>query len=221
MELVNVLVTFSTIGDECLRQIALISPRVKVKDVSDLLDAEQREGSASKKELDALLAEAQVIYGPRLPQNLITRAPRLKWIQTRHAGVDWYLDKHIIESTVMVTSVSGIYNTPVAEFVLGLILMFTKQAPLCFQLKQQRQWNWFITAELHSKTVGIVGLGDIGREVARLAKAFNMRVVATRRSVRQVTQARYVDILLPLSAATPVTLGERFCGAYGAPYLRN
>jgi len=50
---------------------------------------------------------------------------------------------------------------------------------------------------LRSKTVGIVGLGNIGREVARLAKAFGMRVVATRRSVKRVARAKYVDILLP------------------------
>jgi len=196
MELINALVTFP-IGEECLRQIALISPRIKVRDVSDLADAEQRGDLAAKKEFDALLAEAEVIYGPRLPQNLIARASRLKWIQTRHAGVDRYLDTDILESPVIMTSVSGIYNTPVSEFVLELMLMLAKQAPLCFQLKQQRQWKRFTPAVLRSKTVGIVGLGGIGKEVARLAKAFGMRVVATRRSAKRVTRTRYVDALLP------------------------
>jgi phosphoglycerate dehydrogenase-like enzyme len=68
---------------------------------------------------------------------------------------------------------------------------------LCFQLKQEKQWKHFTPTGLRSKTLGIVGLGNIGREVARLAKAFGMRVVATRRSAKQVAQARYVDVLLP------------------------
>jgi len=87
--------------------------------------------------------------------------------------------------------------TPIGEFVLGLMLMFLKQSPLCFQLKQKKQWERFTPATLRSKTIGIVGLGSIGREVARLAKAFGMRVIATRRSIKQVAQARYVDTVLP------------------------
>jgi phosphoglycerate dehydrogenase-like enzyme len=77
------------------------------------------------------------------------------------------------------------------------MLMLAKQAPSCFQLKQYKQWKPFAPAVLYSKTVGIVGLGSIGREVARLAKAFGMRVIATRRSVRQPKHTRYVDMLFP------------------------
>jgi hypothetical protein len=78
MESVNVLVT-TPIGDELLQQINAVSPTIKLSNVSELARAEQRGDFARKDELDALLAEAEVIYGLRLPKNVIARAPKLKW----------------------------------------------------------------------------------------------------------------------------------------------
>jgi len=197
MESVSVLVT-SAIGDECLQQIAGISPRIEVTDVSDLFRAERSGDAAARQKLDDRLAEAEVIYGLRFPQNVLTGLfPRLKWMQAMSAGVDRVLDAEIVASPVKMTNVSGIHATPIAELVLELMLMFVKQAPLCFQLKQEKQWRRFAPSVLPSKTVGIVGLGSIGREVARLAKAFGMRVLATRRSAKRVGQSRLVDIILP------------------------
>lgn len=196
MEPVNVLIN-TPIGDELLQQIITVSPRIKLSNVFELARAEQKGDFAHKDELDALLAEAEVIYGFRFPKNMIARTPKLKWVQVMSAGVDRFLDDEFRQSSVMMTNVSGIHATPIGEIVLGLMLMFAKQAPLCFQLKQGKQWQRFMPTVLRSKTVGIVGFGNIGREVARLAKAFGMRVVATRRSAKRVTRARYADILLP------------------------
>jgi phosphoglycerate dehydrogenase-like enzyme len=198
MESVNVLVT-APIDDESLRQITATSPRTKLTDISALSRAAHKGDSTSIEKLDDLLAEAEVIFGLRFPQDLITRAPKLKWIQIMSAGVNRFLDTEMVESPVTMTNVSGIHATQIGEFVLGLMLMFVKQAPLCFQLKQEKQWGRLTLTELRSKTVGIVGLGSIGREVARLAKAFDMRVLATRRSAKRVGRARYIDIMFPLN----------------------
>jgi phosphoglycerate dehydrogenase-like enzyme len=197
MATVNVVVT-SGIGPELLHQIASVSPRVKVTDASNLFRGELKGDAAAKAKLDALLAKAEVIYGLRLPQNVLTRAPGLKWVQVMSAGVDRFLDIDMMESPVILTNVSGIHAIPISEFVIGLMLMFVKQAPFCFQLKCEKKWARFTPEVLNSRTVGIIGLGNIGREVARLAKALGMRVIATRRSVRQVGRARYVDMMLPL-----------------------
>jgi D-2-hydroxyacid dehydrogenase (NADP+) len=196
VETVNVLVN-TPIGDELLQQITNVSPRIELSNVFELARAEQKGDFARKSELDVLLAEAEVIYGLRLPKNMIARAPKLKWVQVMSAGVDRFLDDEFRQSSVMMTSVSGMHATPIGEIVLERMLMFAKQAPLCFQLKQEKQWQRFMPTVLRSKTVGIVGLGNIGREVARLAKAFGMRVVANRRSAKRVMRAKYVDILLP------------------------
>lgn len=194
METVNVLVT-TALNEASQTQITRVSSRIKLTDVSKLVQSEQKGDAAARKELDALLAEAEVIYGFRLPENVIARAPKLKWFQAMAAGVDRYLDDQFRRSSVMLTGVSGIHATPIGEFVLGLMLMFAKQAPLAFQQKQRQLWKPYPPKVLRSRTVGIVGLGNIGREVARLAKAFGMSVVATRRSARRSQHARYVDRL--------------------------
>ena len=196
METVNVLVTTS-IDEVCLRQIITVSPRIKLTDVSHLARAEKSGDLSYKKGLDTLLAQAEVVYGFRPPKNVVARAPKLKWYQAMSAGVDRFLDNELRQSSVIMTTVSGMHATPISEFVLELMLMFVKQAPLCFRLKQERQWIDFTPAVLRTKTVGIVGLGSIGREVARLAKAFGMRVITTRRSAKRVARARYADIVLP------------------------
>jgi phosphoglycerate dehydrogenase-like enzyme len=196
MKSVNVLVT-SAVGDECLKLISSVSPRIKLTDVSGLFRAELSGDLSLKAKLDAHLAEVEIIYGLRLPHNILVRAPNLKWMQVMSAGVERFLDIEMVESPVIMTNVSGIHAVPISEFVIGLMLMFVKQTPLCIHLKQEKKWERPVPAILHSKTVGVVGLGSIGREVARLAKAFNMRVLATRRSAKQVGRARYVDLMLP------------------------
>lgn len=196
MKLVNVLVT-GPLDGKSLQQIATTSPRVKLKDASSLVHAEREGHPYSREQLDALLSEAEVVYGLYLPINLTTRAPRLKWVQVMLTGMDDYPDTGILDSPVLVTNVAGIGATPVSELVLGLMLMFVKQAPLSFRLQQEKQWRPFITEVLRGKTVGVVGLGSIGLEVARLASAFGMKVIGTDTSAKQMNHARYIDIPLP------------------------
>jgi phosphoglycerate dehydrogenase-like enzyme len=182
---------------ETLRQISLVSPEINVKDASSLVSAELHGDTSEKEKLDALLAKTEIIYGLIPPQDLLARAPRLKWIQMMSAGVDRLRDTEIWRSDITITGVSGIHATPIGEFILELMLMFAKRAPHCFQLKQRREWRRFMPTVLRGKTAGIVGLGNIGREAARLCHAFGMRVIATRRSIKKTGRARYVDRLLP------------------------
>jgi len=204
MESLNVLVVTPAFDrsmpfadEECLRRIGLVSPKINVKDGAALAVAELRGDNSGKEKLDALLAWTDVIFGFIVPGNIIARAPKLKWVQMTSAGVDRLRDTEIWRSRVTITGVSGIHATPIGEFVLGLMLMFAKGAPLCFQMKQKRQWQRYMPHALRSKTLGIIGLGHIGSEVARLSKAFGMRVVATRRSAKQAGKAKNVDMLLP------------------------
>ncbi len=195
MESVNVLIT-APVGEEARRKIICISPRIKLTDGFALIREEIRGDSAAQEKFSALLADTEVIYG-RIPRNFDTRAPLLKWIQLMSAGVNMFIDAGVAESPVTITTIRGIQSTPVSEFVLSLMLMFVKQAPACFQMKQDNVWRSLSPGELRGKTVGIIGLGSIGREVARLAKAFGMTVIATRRSAGPGERARHVDKLLP------------------------
>ena len=195
MKPVNVLVT-SAIGDECLRLISSVGG-VKLNDVSGLLRSELKGDAVAREKFDASLEDAEVIYGLRLPQDVIKKAPNLRWVQVMSAGVERFLDADMRESAVVLTNVSGIHAIPISEFVIGLMLMFVKQSTVCLELKQKSRWERISPVVMTNKTVGIVGLGSIGQQVARLAKAFGMTVVATRRSSREGTRARNVDLMLP------------------------
>jgi phosphoglycerate dehydrogenase-like enzyme len=216
---VNILV-FTPIGDENLNMIAAISPRIKARDIWDLSRAEYRGDSAAKDELDTALSNAEIVYGLWLPRDLIARAPKLKWIQVMSAGVDRFLNDDFRRSPVILTNTSGIHATPIGEFVMEQMLMFAKNAAFCFELKQQKQWQHFEPTVLRGKTVGIVGLGHIGKEVARLSRAFGMRVVATRRSTPQKQRARNVDLMLPRQEL-PRLLAESDYVVITLPYTRE
>jgi phosphoglycerate dehydrogenase-like enzyme len=182
---------------ECLRLIREVSPRIKVKDGSALADMEHKGNNSQKEQLDALLAWTDVIYGLMAPPNTIARAPKLQWIQVISAGVDRWIGTDVWQSPVILTGVSGIHATPIGEYVMALMLMFAKNTPRGFKMMHSRQWRRYRSGTLRNKTVGIVGLGHIGREVARLSKAFGMKTIATRRSTKKPGRARYVDLLLP------------------------
>jgi phosphoglycerate dehydrogenase-like enzyme len=203
-EMLNVLVVTPSFDkglphadEDILRRIRAVSPSVTVKDASTLVFAEMQGDTSKKAELDALLADTEVLFGFVPPKNVIARAPKLKWMQVTSAGVDRHQGTEIWQSDVILTGVSGIHATPIGEFVLGLMLMFAKNTPLSFKMKQTRNWQRYMSGTLRGKTVGIIGLGNIGGEVARLAKAFDMKVIATRRSTKAAGKARNVDLLLP------------------------
>jgi len=196
MEYVNVLVT-DPIDETGMRRMSEVSGRVRATHISALTRAEQRGDRAAQEKLDALLAEAEIVCGFILPRDVIRRAPKLKWIQMLSTGVDVVVDGAFVESRVVMTKVDGVHSHTVAEFVFAMVLMFAKKMPFCLEQKRNRQWQQYTPSVLRSKTMGIVGLGHVGRSVARIAKAFDMRVVATRRSARRAARARHVDLVLP------------------------
>jgi phosphoglycerate dehydrogenase-like enzyme len=185
--------------EEIMKRIRSVSPQVKVTDASQMVFAEMQGDNLKKEELDALLAEAEVLYGFIPPKNITARAPHLKWFQVTSAGVDRHQGTEVWNSKVIITGVSGIHAVPIGEFVMGLMLMFAKNTPLGFKMMQTREWVRYPSGTLRGKTVGIIGLGHIGGEVARLSKAFGMKVVATRRSTKAAGKAKNVDLVLPAS----------------------
>jgi phosphoglycerate dehydrogenase-like enzyme len=102
-------------------------------------------------------------------------------------------------SHILLTNASGVHATPIGEYVLCMMLMFAKGAHTFVRAQQRREWVRYLPHELYGKTVGVVGLGHIGSEVARLAKAFGCYVIATRRSTSERSSGGSVDELLPHS----------------------
>ncbi len=182
---------------EAIDIIESVSDQFEVIDASDLARAERNGDSLASDELSSLLAQADIVYALKLPDRLLERAPRLKWLQTISTGVDRILSPELGRSNVVVTNMSGIHELTIAEFVLMLMLMFVKQAPRSFYQQIEGRWKWFPVDVLAGKTIGIVGMGRIGREVARVSRFFDMKVVATRRSAAIGDVEENVDLLLP------------------------
>jgi phosphoglycerate dehydrogenase-like enzyme len=112
---------------------------------------------------------------------LLARAPRMVWVHSATSGVERALTPASRERGLVVTNARGVFSRPIAEYVLMMILSVSRKLPQLLELQRERTWQPLEGAELRDVTVGIVGLGSIGRAVGALATAFGCRVVAVRR----------------------------------------
>jgi len=219
----RVLITFA-LNEELVQQIEAVDPRIEVRVLGQqarqlfrgLRYPSELEAQTARRELEEAMAEAEVLFGfwgPALvelypdPETLRRQASHLRWIQLTSAGVDRAARSGLLESDLLVTNASGLHATPIGEYVLLQMLMFCKGAAKFIRAQDRREWVRYMPQELFGKTAGIVGLGHIGREVARLAKAFGCRIVATRRSATSNAQDDIADELLPPSELARL-LGE-------------
>ncbi|MEO8393442.1 MAG: D-2-hydroxyacid dehydrogenase [Chloroflexota bacterium] len=117
------------------------------------------------------------------------QAPNLRWIQLYSAGINHAISEPILSAdNVEVTTASGIHATPMSEFSLAMMLAFTYKLPQILGYQAQSQWvadrdSIFAPIPLRGRTLGIVGYGNIGRELARAADALGMTGLATKRDV--------------------------------------
>ena len=189
------------LDEQSVQKIASSGKGISINQVSPLIVAERRGNDSEKERLDLLLREAEVLYGyiHHFPRDLSKRVSRLKWIQSMTAGID-RLPDDIMKSPVRVTNTSGIHGTSIGEVVLEMMLMFIKDAPACFQMKQNRQWKRYKQRLLRDQTAGIIGLWKIWKEIARLCKAFEMTVTGIRRSGGPECLPPEVDHVYPREA---------------------
>ncbi len=108
----------------------------------------------------------------------VVRAGRLRWIQSSAAGMDHCLVPPVVESDVAVTSASGVLSDQVAEHTLALLTAFYRSLPTFFLAQQKREFIRRPTGDLTGKTVGIVGLGGVGRRLAEVLRGFRTRTLA-------------------------------------------
>jgi D-2-hydroxyacid dehydrogenase (NADP+) len=156
------------------------------------------------------IADADAMIGWRITPEVFAEARKLKWIQFGSAGIDHTLFPELLESDVVLTTLGGIHTIVVAEHVMALMLALSRRLDVSMRLQAEHRYERDQIAstafELSGKTVGIVGLGRIGLNIARLAKAFGMRVVGTKRTfvpslpnVDEVFPAEALGRILPLS----------------------
>jgi phosphoglycerate dehydrogenase-like enzyme len=126
---------------------------------------------------DVNAAEANVIFGNISAEE--AASGKLKWVQCQSAGVEHYPLAEMIERDVMLTNAQGCYGPEIAEHAFGLLFGLTRG--IAQQVRQMSARKWGSEnkpVEVRGMTMGIIGLGGIGREVARRAKAMDMKVIA-------------------------------------------
>jgi phosphoglycerate dehydrogenase-like enzyme len=111
-------------------------------------------------------------------------ADSLQWVHIASAGVDRLLFPELVESPVVVTNSRGIFDRPIAEWVLAVILAWAKDLPTTWRLQERREWRHRDTERIEGRAVLVVGTGGIGRAIARLLRAAGMEVRGAGRTPR-------------------------------------
>jgi glyoxylate/hydroxypyruvate reductase A len=174
-------------------------------------------------EASALVADADVLYAWKFPPALYAGARRLRWLQGMGAGVDWALVPDL-PARVVVTRAPGVFGPWMAEYVLAWCLWVTQRLETYRRAQARREWIQHVPpGRLAGKTLTVVGVGDIGRTVARAVRALGARILGVSRSGRPVVgidrvyprrglrralaAADFVVLVVPLSDATRGMIG--------------
>jgi phosphoglycerate dehydrogenase-like enzyme len=157
------------------------------REFPDVRFCAQENGAGAPEQLDAIFTEEAV------PDELVRQMTNLKWLHVTRGGVGAYLTPTVKARPIEVTGSKGIHGTVFSEFALASIFMLAKKLPQCIEAQRQKKWQKLVPVEVEGKTLGIVGLGTVGDELARKAKALGMRVIATKRTA--IAKPDYVDEL--------------------------
>ncbi len=198
--------------EEYVRRIEEVDERLRVLYSEDLVPPPRWQGDHAgpevwertpedDEEFLGMLGEAEVLYDfPRgHVGDLVKIAPKLRWVQGSMAGAGEVAEEAGLgETDVVVTTASGIYSGPLAEFVLMAMLQHAKQLDRLLRDKAEKVWRQGAVGGLERKTLCVVGMGNIGRAIAARAKPFGMRVIGVKRAVRDEDEAwGYADELYP------------------------
>lgn len=127
----------------------------------------------------------------------------LRWIHTSSIGVDALLTEEIIDSDLVVTSSRGVCERPIAEWVLGVLLMFVKDLRRTLEFQRVGRWVHRETEPLEGRRVLLLGPGPVGRETATLLRAAGMIVDVVGRRGREDPQLRQIHAITELDELLP------------------
>jgi phosphoglycerate dehydrogenase-like enzyme len=210
---VNVAVLAPILGRD-LSFVSDVDPRVRAFDANFAAEGGQA-GSGAGSDLAAILDQAEVLLvGYPVPENLVARSPRLVWAHHTQAGVSNLAGTDLWDSEVTLTSSRGaVAATAIAEYALAAAAHFARGL---HEATRQKAAGQFTRADYQMLTVGgatmgVIGLGGIGQEVARLSRAAGMRVIGTRRSVTApLPDADGADLVLPADRILEVAAESDF-----------
>ena len=171
-----------------------------------------------EKPSDDQLARTEAIMCPGMPAGLLPKFQKLRWAQAMSAGVEGWLALPDLPPALTLTCARGTHRESMPENIIGSIFYVSKPYAAAVAEQKNAKWVHRVAQPLNGKTLGILGIGEIGAEVARMAAAFGMRVIGTKRRVGPVPHVEQVlgadrtdevlaqsDFVLLLLPATPET----------------
>lgn len=164
--------------------------------------------SRSREQSAAEVADADVLLSGVIRPEWLAQASRLRWVHSPGTGVTHMLSPRFVASPVLLTNARGIHATPIAEHAIGLaIALFRKfDEAMRLQLAQRHDQDALMAGPpirtLRDRTLGVIGLGQIGGEIARLGAAFGMRVVAVRRRPEAPRPPHVAEVFGPAGLRT-------------------
>ena len=180
---IKVLVT-GRFNDAQLNRLKSVSPRLVIE-LKPVVTPWSRTDTS-----DLFEGDEEIFYG-FMPPNNLSKASHLKWVQLYSAGANQLTDHPIMLTDIPITTASGTATVPMGEFAVMMMLTLARHVPRMVRMQDDGEWpedrlKALAGSELRGKTLGIVGYGSIGREVARIAKqGFNMRILALTRTGRK------------------------------------
>ena len=186
----------------------------------------------------ALLATTEILLARQAPPGMLAKMPRLRWIQALTAGVEHWVSRADLHPGIALTCARGTHRVQMPENILGALFHLTKPYAHATMDQRDRRWVRRISEPLAGKTLGILGVGEIGSELAKKANALELRVIGTRRAAEPVPQvdeiyppeaidevlgqSDFVLLLLPLTPETDgIMNAARFRAMRASAYLLN
>ena len=184
------------------------------------------------KHRQAEIADTQVLFAVRFSPEDLQVARQLKWLHLASAGATHVLFPEMMASDVVITNSRGLHGIPIAEHILGVMIMLSRKLHVAYRYQLEGIWPrremfdvYPTFSELYGGTAGIIGLGGIGMAVAERVKAMGMRVIATKRTIEQLPacvdevleteglphllqESDFVIIAAPLTPETTGLIGE-------------
>lgn len=140
------------------------------------------------------LADGEIMLSFGAPSGMLAQMPKLRWVQSMSVGVDQWVERDDLKSDLVLTAARGTHRVQMPENILGAIFHITKPYMGAALEQRHSRWTRRMSVPIAGKTLGILGLGAVGQELARKAAVLEMRVIGTKRTVEPVA---HVDKVYP------------------------
>jgi glyoxylate/hydroxypyruvate reductase A len=212
------------------KKVLFFYPRF-VEEYKALLEKEVPEAEfmicTNREEMERYAPEAEIaLVGMTFPQDLFKKMVKLEWIQALAAGVESYIQNAEQFKRIPVCRITGAFGKYMAEYVLAYVLYFCQDIPRALKAQREKRWDPFRMEFIHQKTLGVMGLGHIGKAVAQEARDAGMRVVSwdmapadapyverqfgSKEMPGFLEEADFVVLTLPATPATKNLVGRDF-----------